>query len=238
MSGEGGVRGVSERRLVWDWPVRITHWALVASVTGSYVTHRLGAAQFRYHRWFGYTALILVSVRILWGVVGTHHARFSSFVRAPAAVVRYLRDLLGGRAPRYAGHNPAGGWMVLLLLALLGAQAVTGLFANDDVMNTGPLYGYVLDSTSDRLAAWHRRLFDALLIAIALHIVAVGCYWVAGKTNLVRPMLTGYKSAAETRPSDAISSSRLWLWLVLMGAVAAALAWIIVRAPAASLFVF
>jgi cytochrome b len=238
MSGERGTRSGSDRRLIWDWPVRITHWAMVASVIGSYVTHRLGAAQFRYHRWFGYTTLVLVAVRILWGVVGTRHARFTSFVHGPATVVRYLADLVGRRAPACAGHNPAGGWMVLVLLSLLAAQALTGLFANDDVMNTGPLYGYVLASTSDRLAGWHRGLFDVLLIAIALHVAAIAAHRVVGKANLIRPMLTGYKSAAETSPSDAISSSRLWLWLVLTAAVSAALAWIIARAPEASLFVF
>jgi len=96
----------------------------------------------------------------------------------------------------------------------------------------------VLASTSDRLAGWHRGLFDALLIAIALHVAAIAAHRVVGKANLIRPMLTGYKSAAETSPSDAISSSRLWLWLVLTAAVSAALAWIIARAPEASLFVF
>jgi len=208
------------------------------SFTVSYLTHRLVAPQFRYHRWFGYTTLILVTVRILWGVVGTRHARFTSFVHGPAPAVRYLVDLAGRRAPDYAGHNPAGGWMVLVLLSLLAAQALTGLFANDDIMNTGPLYGYVLDSTSDQLASWHRRLFVALLIAIALHVAAIVAHRVVGRINLVRPMLTGYKSAAGTAPSDAISSSRFWLWLVLTAAVAAALAWIIARAPEASLFVF
>jgi cytochrome b len=238
MSEEGGARKGPERRLIWDWPVRITHWLLLLSVTGSYVTHRLGADQFRYHRWFGYTTLVLVAVRILWGFVGTRHARFSSFVRGPSAAGRYLMDLVRGRTPRYAGHNPAGGWMVLVLLTLLGAQAATGLFANDEVMNTGPLYGYVLVSTSDRLTSWHHRIFDALLIAIALHVIAIAAYWLARKINLVRPMLTGYRSAGDSVAADEIASSRLWLWLMLIATVTATLAWIIARAPDASLFLF
>jgi cytochrome b len=162
-------------RLVWDWPVRLTHWLLLLAVTGSYVTHRLGSEEFRYHRWSGYTTLVLV---------GTRHARFASFVRGPAAVWRYLADLVRNRAPRYAGHNPAGGWMVLVLLGLLGAQAVTGLFANDDIMNTGPLFGYVSGVTSDRLTGWHHRLFDGLLIAIGFHVIAIGMR--AGDRQTVR----------------------------------------------------
>jgi cytochrome b len=221
--------------LVWDVPVRVTHWALVASVTGSYLTHRLDA--FRYHRWFGYTTLVLVTVRIAWGLVGTRHARFASFVRGPATVVRYLASLGRGERSSHVGHNPAGGWIVLLLLALLAAQAVTGLFANDEIANTGPLYGYVLNSTSNRLTAWHHRLFDALVVAVALHVAAVLGYLFVKRTNLLRPMLTGRKPAHDVPAGTAIDGSRLWLWVALIGVASAALAWLIARAPEVSLFV-
>jgi cytochrome b len=234
---EGRAAG-TEPRFVWDVPVRVTHWLLLASVTGSYVTHRLGASGFRYHRWFGYTTLVLVAARIMWGLVGTRHARFTSFVRGPVTVVRYLANLVRGEPTRHAGHNPAGGWMVLLLLALLAAQAVTGLFANDEIANTGPLYGYVLNSTSNRLTRWHHRLFDALLIAIALHVIAVIAYWLVKHTNLLRPMFTGRKPADEVPAGAEIAGSRVWLWLTLIGAASAALAWLIAQAPEASLFVF
>jgi cytochrome b len=225
-------------RLVWDAPVRITHWLLLASVIGSYATHRLGAAGFRYHRWCGYTTLVLVTARIGWGLVGTRHARFASFVRGPVAVSRYLASLIRGEPSRHAGHNPAGGWMVLLLLALLAAQGVTGLFANDEIADAGPLYGYVLNSTSNRLTAWHHRLFDALVIAIALHVAAVLAYWLVKRTNLLRPMFTGRKPAADVQAGAEIAGSRVWLWLALIGVASGALAWIVARAPEVSLFVF
>lgn len=236
MAGRQSAAAVGGARLVWDVPVRVTHWALVASVTGSYLTHRLDA--FRYHRWCGYTTLVLVTVRIAWGIVGTRHARFTAFVRGPAAVVRYLASLGRGERSSHAGHNPAGGWMVLLLLALLAAQAVTGLFANDEIANTGPLYGYVLNSTSNRLTAWHHRLFDVLLVAVALHVAAVLAYLFVMHTNLIRPMLTGRKPALDAPAGAEIAGSRLWLWLALIGVAGGALAWLIARAPEVSLFVF
>jgi cytochrome b len=225
-------------RLVWDLPVRLTHWLLVLAVAGSYATHRLGAAAFRYHRWCGYAALVLVAARCAWGFLGPRHARFASFVRGPRTVLRYLIELARGRAAAFAGHNPAGGWMVLLLLALLLGQAVTGLFANDTIADTGPLYGYVMGPTSDQLTRWHHRLFDALMIAVALHVIAVGAHLLARKTNLVMPMLTGRKPASDVGADEAIVSSRSGRWLLLLAVAGATLAVIIERAPEASLFAF
>ena len=228
----------TDSRLVWDWPVRITHWLLVVSVAGSYVTHRLGAAQFRYHRWCGYTTLVLVTVRMAWGFLGPRHARFTSFVRGPAAVLRYFAGIVRGRATAFAGHNPAGGWMVLALLALLLGQALTGLFANDTIANTGPLYGYVMGHTSNQLTRWHRRLFAALLIALALHVIAIAVHRLALKTSLVMPMLTGRKSASEVTADEAIPGSRIGRWLLLLALAGGTLAVIVERAPEASLFAF
>ncbi len=225
-------------RLVWDLPVRLTHWLLVVSVVGSYVTHRLGTSAFRFHRWCGYTTLVLVTVRCIWGFVGPRHARFTSFVCTPGTVLGYLGEQLRGRASAFAGHNPAGGWMVLLLLVLLLGQALTGLFANDTIADTGPLYGLVTNHTSDRLTHWHHRLFAALLIAVALHVIAVAAYLLARKTNLVTPMLTGRKPASVVAANEAIASSRIGLWLLLLAAAGATLGIIIEGAPEASLFAF
>ena len=160
-------------RRVWDLPVRIVHWLLVIGIAGSYATHKLGVAYFRYHLWFGYLVVVLAAFRILWGFVGTRHARFASFLRGPRATVAYLAALLRGAAPATPGHNPLGGWMVMFLLLSLLAQGITGLFANDEIFNTGPLYGYISDALSLQLTSWHRRLFDWILIAAALHVLAV-----------------------------------------------------------------
>ena len=132
---------MSEERRVWDLPVRVFHWALLLAVAGAWCTHAAGVAWVRYHGWCGYTVLVLVAFRLLWGIVGTRHARFTSFVRGPVATLRYAAQLARGTAPHLAGHNPLGAWMVLVLLAALLAQALLGLFGNDEIFNFGPLYG-------------------------------------------------------------------------------------------------
>ncbi len=109
---------------VWDPFVRIFHWSLAVLFVVAYFT---GGEESWIHEWSGYGLLVLVVTRILWGFVGTKHARFSDFVRSPAAALGYLRDLATGQARRYLGHNPAGGWMTLLLLVAVLATSASGV---------------------------------------------------------------------------------------------------------------
>lgn len=222
-------------RLVWDWPVRIIHWSLVICVAGAWLTQNLERDLFRWHTWFGYAVTVLVVTRILWGLVGTRHARYASFVRSPAAAWRYLAGLFRGDAAKVAGHNPLGGWMVLLLLALLLAQAVTGLFANDQILNTGPLYGHVSSGLSDRLTSVHKQVFDILLGAIALHVIAAFAYLVFRRENLIGSMFTGRKPEASVPEAEAITGSRAALAALIAGLTAGALAWLVRSAPEAGL---
>ena len=134
--------------LIWELPVRLFHWALVALVAASWITGELGGVALQYHFWSGYAVLTLLLFRLLWGVVGSEHARFTSFVRGPRAVLATARRL-ATRAPLNAvGHNPVGALMVLALLAGLLLQTGTGLFANDDLFNEGPLYQHVSNERS------------------------------------------------------------------------------------------
>ncbi|HUQ75267.1 MAG TPA: cytochrome b/b6 domain-containing protein, partial [Burkholderiales bacterium] len=96
---------------VWDAFVRAAHWTLAICIVAAWLTRR------EVHEWAGYTAGALVALRILWGFVGSRYARFSQFVRPPAATLAYARAVAAGRAPRYLGHNPLGGWMIVALLA-------------------------------------------------------------------------------------------------------------------------
>ena len=228
----------SQQRLVWDLPVRIIHWSLLLCVLGSWLTQQLPSDWFPWHVRCGYAVLILVSTRLLWGLVGTRHARFVSFVRGPRAVLIYARGLISGKATAFAGHNPLGALMVLALLALLLAQALTGLFANDEILNTGPLYGYVSNSLSLQLTGWHHRIFNLLLAAVALHVSAALFYLLVKKENLIRPMLTGRKRADELLPDQAIAASRTWLALLLAVLLGAALWYIVQRAPSAEVMAF
>jgi cytochrome b len=243
MTGDGAME-MQDRQLVWDVPLRVFHWTVVLAVAGSFVTHYVsgpmtsaGIDPFVWHARCGYATLVLVTFRILWGFVGPAHARFGDFVRGPVAAWTYARGLFRGTgepAAHVAGHNPLGGWMVLALIALLLAQAVTGLFANDQIMNSGPLVGYVETSRSDALTTLHHRLANVIAAAVVLHVLAAAYYVFIRRENLVAAMITGYKRGLP--PGVAIAGHRLALAVVLVGAVSGVLWWVIRNAPAASVF--
>ena len=220
--------------LIWDLPVRIIHWSLLVAVVGAWLTRELEGDWFVWHTRFGYTVLVLVLTRVLWGFFGTRHARFAEFVRGPKTVIDYLRSGTSSSV----WHNPLGALMILAMLTMLLAQAVTGLFANDQVFETGPLFGYVAIETSDRLTSLHKQLFDWIAAAIAVHVAAALFYLWIRKENLILPMITGRKFAENIPEQERISSSRLWLAIVFAVIVGTGLAWIIRSAPEASLYVF
>ena len=223
-------------RLVWDLPLRLFHWALLVAVAGSFASHWIGTTAFDWHVRFGYATLVLLAFRLAWGFVGPVHARFGDFVRGPRAAWRYARSLHAGPKLPVAGHNPLGGWMVLLLLALLALQAVAGLLANDDIVNAGPLYGYVDDARSDALSSLHRRLADWILVAVGVHVAAVLGYLHLRRENLVRPMLSGYRAGVP--PEAEIAGHRGWLALVLVALAAGLLWWLVQTAPEYELLLF
>lgn len=183
----------SERIRVWDPLVRVFHWSLVAGFATAFIVEDdlLGV-----HVWAGYLVLALVAVRLVWGLIGTRHARFSDFVRGPGAVLAYLRDVVSLRAPRYLGHNPAGGAMILLLLIGLAATGISGLalygaeeFAGPlaDVMRGLPSYwGDVLEET-------HEVLANLTLGLILIHVAGVLVSSLLHHENLIGAMISGYK---------------------------------------------
>jgi len=221
----------SEHPQVWDLPVRIFHWTLVAAIVSAFITNRLGVAYFKYHVWSGYAVIILVAFRIIWGIVGTRYARFSQFLKGPTATFRYALGLLGRRAPSYAGHNPLGACMVVTLLAALSVQAISGLFGNDEIFNIGPLAGYISTDLSLQLTTLHRRLFYWIAAAAAIHVLAVIAHYVFSRENLVRAMITGRKPPHCVSEGESIASSRVWLAALLIITLTAALSWIVIHAP-------
>jgi len=227
-----------QRTLVWDLPTRVFHWTLVACIAASWLTHELGTQWFEWHARVGYATLVLVGFRIAWGFVGPTHARFSSFLRGPAAIADYAREL-GMRDGRTTpGHNPLGGLAVVGMLGLLLFQATTGLFANDEILSTGPLYGYVTDETSDRLTGLHKKSFDLLLVLVGLHVAAVLFYLLWKRVDLVRPMFTGHKPNGQMRVPEGITGQRHLLAVVLVAVFAGVLWWVVRTAPPASLSFF
>lgn len=166
---------------VWDPFVRMFHWGVVALVAAAF----LSPDERRLHEPIGYAVLALVALRLVWGVIGTRHARFTDFVTGPRAVTDYLRRLAAGRPRRYRGHNPAGGAMVLALLATLLVVGGSGWLSETDAY-----FGV------EWVSALHSAASTALLVLIGLHVLGVLVSSLAHRENLVRAMITGHKSAA------------------------------------------
>ncbi len=176
---------------VWDAPVRLFHWLAVVLVAAAYVTLKLNWID--WHVRVGEALLALVIARLLWGCWGSETARFRSFVASPAAALRHVRRLLRREPDVQVGHNPAGGWMVLLLLALLLVETLSGLYVYNDIADQGPLSEVVPAWLANAIAALHALGWDALLAAVALHVLAIGWYAVLKGQQLLGPMLTGCK---------------------------------------------
>lgn len=211
---------------VWDLPLRIFHWLLVACVVGAFVTIKVGGLWTEYHMVFGYGVLGLILFRIVWGFVGSSHARFLRFVRGPGAVLAYLK----GAMPRTPGHNPLGALSVLAMILLLGYQAVIGLFANDDIFTEGPLASLVSKELSDRLTGLHKLNEWIILALIALHVAAIAWYRLARKQKLTRAMITGDAPASEFGPEadSARDTAGMRLLALSIAAIAAAVVYGIV----------
>ena len=176
--------------LVWDVPVRVVHWLMVASFFGAYFTAE--SERWRLlHVTLGYTMLGLAAFRIVWGLVGTRHARFSNFVRGPAAVLRYLRSLLIGRPEHHVGHNPAGALAIVALLALTLGVAASGWAVFNDV-------------GGEWLEELHELSANLMLLIVVVHIAAVALSSWLHRENLIGAMISGRKPGA---PQDGVKSA-------------------------------
>jgi cytochrome b len=184
----------ANKAYVWDLPVRLFHWLLVVCVVGAFVTAKIGGNAMIWHGRLGLAILGLLAFRIVWGIAGSTYARFAQFVRGPAAIHAYLRGEWQGQ-----GHNPFGALSVLALLGVLSLQAVTGLFANDDIAFEGYLYALVGSELSGKITGIHHLLEKALMLLVALHVGAIVFYARIKKHNLVKPMLTGW---ADGKPCE------------------------------------
>ena len=205
------------RVAVWDPFVRCGHWLLVIAFGVAYLTaEEEGGGPELIHAWAGYIVGLVVVLRVLWGFIGPERARFRNFVYGPVAAIRYLSDLLRGRARRYLGHSPAGGAMVVLLLLSLAATVVTGLVAYGD-RGKGPLAGAgtplmsaaYADEDEGRqrgrdterngengesaIGELHSLLANVTLALVILHLIGVGLASAMHRENLVRAMIDGRK---------------------------------------------
>ena len=203
---------------VWDAPTRLFYWGVVLLIAFTDVSVRMGWVQL--HLLSSYTLLTLVLFRIVWGFVGSETSRFSNFLRSPTAALRQLASFAGPRLPdTRIGHDAAGGWMVLFLLAILLFQVTTGLFAGDDKGPLGPL-GYHLDIAGGLWAAAAQGVsFDIIAVLSVLYFVTIGIYAVVKRHNLVWPMVTGRKRLPATMRQPRFASP--WLAAaILLGSAA------------------
>jgi cytochrome b len=186
------VRELSIREIkVWDIAVRLFHWSLAAMFVLAYVS---GEEWEKVHVIAGYMIGVFIVFRVLWGFIGTRHARFSDFVRSPATVREYLGQMLRFRAPRYVGHNPAGGAMVIALLTALAITVITGIALHGAQDFAGPLAGVLRgELASDLLEGSHELAANLSVFLILLHVAGVLFSSLEHGENLIRAMITGRK---------------------------------------------
>lgn len=209
------------RHPLWDLPVRVFHWGVAALVVAAWASAELG--RFDAHQWIGYSILVLVAFRLVWGLVGSRHARFTDFLVGPRRVMAYLR----GHGAESAGHNPLGGWSVMVILLLLTLQGVSGLFNTDDALYQGPFYYGADTGLRDTMGVIHEVAFNVLLGMLALHIAAVSYHQFRLREPLVQAMLRG------SAPGRTGTSAPAPLWLALLIVVLAGLLlwWVLGQAP-------
>ncbi len=180
-----------KRIRLWDLPTRLFHWLLAAAVIAAIVSGQLGGNLMAWHGRIGLLIIGLLVFRLVWGVLGSTYARFAQFFPTPGRLGSYLRGEWRGE-----GHNPLGALSVFALLGLLTAQAVSGLFTNDDITFTGPLFDLVDKAASNRLTGLHHLLSKLLIGLVCLHVAVIVFYSHFRKQSLLKPMITGWKDDA------------------------------------------
>ena len=174
---------------VWDLPIRLFHWVLVAGFFAAYFTEE---DFLTLHVWAGYLVSGLLVFRLIWGFVGNRYARFSSFFCTPAKSVGYVKELVDGKAKRYLGHNPAGAAMIVLLLVSLLITAATGFAVYGAEEQAGPLAG-IITQNGHFWEELHEFFANFTIILVVLHVGGVIVESLLHKENLVRAMISGYK---------------------------------------------
>ncbi len=189
-----------KRILVWDWPVRLGHWLMVGGFVLAWFTAESESWRL-VHVLAGSTVIGVALFRLIWGVIGTRHARFAAFLRGPTEGWSYVRGLLGGAPPHYTGHNPAAGWAIAALLLLALASGASGWLAYQD-------------SGGEWAEELHEGITGAMLVVVAVHVLGVVLGSLVHGENLVTPMFTGRKLG---EPAQAIAQARPLAAVLLLG---------------------
>ena len=180
---------------VWDPVVRGFHWTLAATFIVAYVTEEDFLSL---HVWAGYVLLAAIAVRLLWGFIGTRHARFSDFVTKPSTAIQYVKDTLNLKAKRYIGHNPAGGLMIVTMLISLVITGASGLLLYGAEDHAGPFAAWFTANShfwEEILEEFHEFFANFTVFLVVIHLAGVLVESVLHKENLVRAMWNGTKRA-------------------------------------------
>lgn len=217
-----------KKYLIWDLPLRIFHWLLVLSIGAAWYTSNQDNNLIEYHLLVGYFSLGLIVFRILWGFLGTTHAKFINFFPSLNKITSYIRSFNQPEPLHYTGHNPLGSLMVFFMLITLFLQAVSGLFMNDDIYTSGPYYGSINSHVESILVYIHRNGFNVILAAIALHIAAVIFYERVKKQAIISSIITGKKSSTLVNKKDSIPHSKIGSAILLVVIVSGFIYWLVV----------
>lgn len=210
---------------IWDLPTRLFHWGVAGLVVFSFITVKQGLME--WHALSGRAILTLVLFRIFWGIWGSTTSRFSHFLKGPRTVLAYLGSLFTGKPEKYAGHNPAGGWVgVAIILALL-TQASMGLFTDDDIFFRGPLAHLVSGSTARSITGLHVEFSNLILGLAILHVLAILFYALWLKRPLWRDMIGGGRG--DRGNANRIAKKPVARALLLL-ALSAAFVWLVIPA--------
>jgi cytochrome b len=212
---------------VWDLPTRVFHWVLALTIVASVVSAKIGGNAMSWHFRFGYVVFTLIAFRVVWGLVGGRWSRFSSFISGPGTALRYLRGQSRADEHHEVGHNPLGSWSVFALLAVLAVQVASGLVADDEIANVGPLNRFVSSALARQATHWHKDDGQWILAAlVVLHVAAILYHLLGKRSNLVRPMLMGDKDLPIGTPAAVDNGSTRLRALLLVALCAGAVAWV------------
>ena len=190
---------------IWDLPTRLFHWLLVICIAGAVIFVNIGGYWMQWHAYCGYAALSLILFRVLWGFIGAVHSRFTTFVPSPQRLIAFL----SGRQGSGLGHNPLGSLSVIALLLVVGIQASTGLFTDDDVAFQGPLAKYVPNATVSLLSSIHALNSNILFGLIGLHLLAIAYYQWIKRESILMPMIQGDKDVDVERDGNGLPATAL-----------------------------
>lgn len=198
--------------LVWDIAIRFFHWLLAFMMVGLFYTGLTG--EMVWHFRLGYSIFALILFRISWGFFGGTYARFNSFLFHPLEIFDYFKNFFNPNPLKdYLGHNPVGGLSVIVLLSLILVQAISGLFSTDDIASEGPLYLLVSNKVANFFTKIHKFNFKLLIPLILIHIGAIYFYFLYKKENLIKPMITGYKT---TKENSILKPVKIWVAFMLL----------------------